>query len=455
MKTYKLIMETILKLKNNIFLHTENNIDDGVDGKFKILFSIFFKDEYSVSNKFQFFDEMLNNFWIKNESDDNDKFINYFYKIQKTYNVLNRFAYNYKFKKAKMVVNMDMGLNELRENNKNVMCIYHNNSKYLFYINDLLQIIKIALTNTYMFFSEPLSIKNPYNNIPFNKSTLYNIYFFIKYKTNYYEELFFRFFKSNFNLTQFKEQNEYILREHAIQHYVYKSASNILVKEIDDMIDEFNDDCKFKKLQNKITINKEFPKDKLIKIFQPYLLLYMIASYGFTNTQKQTALYLFNHKMKMFNNYNPLFGRKKVKIILENTSDLKRKIKGKIIEFDDNHITFNNIEKQNNEFLNDHLQFTDNTDNNLYNNNVYNNNNTILTSNTDIYIFASVNSRNNNTNMFFENEETTYNELTNEETKEDELDEEDEEDELDELDELDKEDESDELDESDEEDYDY
>ncbi|MEI6597068.1 MAG: PEP-utilizing enzyme [bacterium] len=30
-------METILKLKNNIFLHTENNIDDGIDGKFKIL----------------------------------------------------------------------------------------------------------------------------------------------------------------------------------------------------------------------------------------------------------------------------------------------------------------------------------------------------------------------------------------------------------------------------------
>jgi hypothetical protein len=89
-------METILKLKNNIFLHTENNIDDGVDGKFKILFSIFFKDEYSVSNKFQFFDEMLNNFWIKNEPDDNDKFINYFYKIQKTYNVLNRFAYGIK-----------------------------------------------------------------------------------------------------------------------------------------------------------------------------------------------------------------------------------------------------------------------------------------------------------------------------------------------------------------------
>jgi hypothetical protein len=409
-------METILKLKNNIFLHTENNIDDGVDGKFKILFSIFFKDEYSVSNKFQFFDEMLNNFWIKNESDDNDKFINYFYKIQKTYNVLNRFAYNYKFKKAKMVVNMDMGLNELRENNKNVMCIYHNNSKYLFYINDLLQIIKIALTNTYMFFSEPLSIKNPYNNIPFNKSTLYNIYFFIKYKTNYYEELFFRFFKSNFNLTQFKEQNEYILREHAIQHYVYKSASNILVKEIDDMIDEFNDDCKFKKLQNKITINKEFPKDKLIKIFQPYLLLYMIASYGFTNTQKQTALYLFNHKMKMFNNYNPLFGRKKVKIILENTSDLKRKIKGKIIEFDDNHITFNNIEKQNNEFLNDHLQFTDNNNINYNDNNDMNDN----SNNTEIYIFASVNgslnSINNNTNMNLGNEETTYNETEDEET---------------------------------------
>jgi hypothetical protein len=76
--------------------------------------------------------------------------------------------------------------------------------------------------------------------------------------------------------------------------------------------------------------------------------------------------------MRQFNNYNHLFGRKKYKFILEHTSDFKRKIKGKIIEFDDKHITFNNIEKQNDDFLNDHLKITDNIDN--IDNNIFNNN---------------------------------------------------------------------------------
>jgi hypothetical protein len=388
MATYRCIIENIIKTKNYIFfqknenenINNENknenlnneNKNENIDNKFKILFLTFLNQEYSVKNKFRFFYKILHNFWIKREEGEHDKFIDYFCKIQKTYNILNRFAYVYKWKKAKMVVNMDMGLNELRENDKNIICIFHNQAKYLFYINDLLNIIKNALTNSYMFFSEPLSIKNPYNNIPFNKSILYNIYFFIKYKTTFYEALFFRFFKYNFNLTEFKENSEYILREYAINHYVYKSTTNILIKEINNMIDTFNEDCKFKRLKNKITIDIDFPRDKLIKIFQPYLLLYMISNYGYTNTQKKEANYMFNYKMRQFNNYNHLFGRKKYKFILEHTSDFKRKIKGKIIEFDDKHITFNNIEKQNDDFLNDHLKITDNIDN--IDNNILNNN---------------------------------------------------------------------------------
>jgi hypothetical protein len=136
--------------------------------------------------------------------------------------------------------------------------------------------------------------------------------------------------------------------------------------------------------------------------------------------------------MRLFNNYNPLFGRKKIKFILEYTSDFKRKIKGKIIEFDDNHITFNNIGKQNKEFLTDHLKINDNS-------------NAMLTNNADIYM--ALNFTNINLNGVTNNDEEKEEEITDAEDAEDHEDDEDDEDEEKEQDISD--------DEEKEEDYDY
>jgi hypothetical protein len=108
--------------------------------------------------------------------------------------------------------------------------------------------------------------------------------------------------------------------------------------------------------------------------------------------------------MKMFCKYNPLFGRKKIKFILEYTTDFKRKIKGKIVEFDDNHITFNNIEKENEDFLIDHLKINDDD----------------LTDNLEVYMNVSV-YRNNTNNEDNINHTTHYNsDDEDEEEKEDE-----------------------------------
>jgi len=357
MTTYKLIITNILKTYNNPFLYknNNNNINDNIDGILKCIFSILLNKEINIKNKFSFFFDSLDHFLIKNNKEN--EFIEYFYKIQKTYNILNRFVYNYKYKKTKLVVNTDMNLNEININDKNVICILDNNSKYLFHIKDLINIINSALTNSYMFFSEPKSIKNPYNNIPFNKSILYNIYFFIKYKTYYHPKFLFKFFYVDFNLTYFKHNNEYLLREYTIQNYVYKSPSNILIFEIKNMINFFNDYCKDLKLKNRILIDKDFPKNKLIKIMQPYLLLYCISNYSYLKKNKTEALYIFNKKILIFNNFNPTFGRKRYKFIFKILDNFEKKVCGKIIEFDDKHIKFNNI---NNEiFLLDHLKYTE------------------------------------------------------------------------------------------------
>jgi hypothetical protein len=356
METYSLIVKNIIKPEINFF--QTNYKPDGVDGTFKILFGLYLNDTVTnVKNKFIFFEKTLKHFLIKNNKEDEFKML--FCKIQRTYNILNKLVYNYKYKKAKIVVNTDMCLNELVENSKNVICIFNNNSKYLFHIKDLIKIINSALTNSDIFFSDPISIKNPYNNVPFNKSTLYNIYFFIKYKTNYYHELFFKFFDVNFNLTNFMKKNQYLLRNCIIKDYVYKSPSNVLLDDIKKMILRFNDYCILFQLRNKIVIDNDFPKDKLIKIMRPYLMLYILSLYAISTQEQKNAEYILRKRLIIFNSYNPKFGRKTYKIIIKNTESFQKKICGKIIEFNDKHIKFIEMEKQNTNFFLDHLTYTE------------------------------------------------------------------------------------------------
>jgi hypothetical protein len=259
-----------------------------------------------------------------------------------------------------------------------------------------------------MFFSEPLPIKNPYNNLPFDKSTLYNIYFFIRYKTNYHCDLLLKFFDCDFNLTIFKGKNEYLLRELSINNYVYKSTSQILENEILDMISFYNDNYCRDISEFKIFVDKEFPKDKLIKIFQPYLLIYLFSQYSFLIHKKNEALYYFKIGMIKFQNFNPQFGRKKYKIIIKYKTNFKKKITGKIIEFEDRHIKFNNIEKDNEFFLSDHLNYAEinyNRSDNLL----------VLTDRLPLFFREGI------------NENTNYESIEDEENEENEENEEDEE----------------------------
>jgi hypothetical protein len=237
------------------------------------------------------------------------------------------------------------------------MCIFSDNAKYLFKINDLINIINSSLSNNYLFFADPMCIKNPYNNIPFLKSTLYNIYLFIKYKTYFTPILFFYFFQCNFNIGNFKYKHEYLLRDYSIENYVYKSPFNIILKEIQIMIKDFNKECFKNKLSNCILIDDQFPSDKLIRIMKPYLFLYIYSKYTLFLYKKCELKNMLKTLLIRFNNYNPQFGRKKIKILMGYGKNLKKKIVGQIVEFDDNHIQFQDLQSQNTNFLQDHINY--------------------------------------------------------------------------------------------------
>ena len=361
MNTFDTIVYKLINIENNIF-SPKYNKSDTIGGLHKIFFGYYISNT-NYKTKFQFLNETINNFYFSKKYEERNDFINYFNKIQKVYHTLNRFCYNYKVKCSKLVVNTDLQLNNISISDKNVICIYHNESRYLFKIDDLLKIIYNCLTNTYLFFSEPISIKNPYNNLPFGKSILYYIYFHIiytfkiGYTKNFYIDIFLKFAECNFNMTRFINNYEHILRELSIRNYLNNTTKIQLKEDINKMIKGFNYSQTIRK---QILIDKEFPDDELIRIMKPYLHLYLDYNYSLVPKLKMECKNRLYKKLYEFQLFNPSFGRK---IVILKQSIINGKIK-KIkshFEFNLQHKKFNIYDNDN--FMNNHLSYKYTDDN--------------------------------------------------------------------------------------------
>lgn len=348
MNTLFLIIKKYFKINNTYF--------QNLDSIQKTIYFIFInKKEYSIELKFKYFYDIINNiFFTKEQKED---FINIFCKIQKKYFALSRLAYIYKYNKAKVLVDFDLCLNPIDINNNNSICLFQAKNKYYFRINDLINIIDNALSNSHNFFSESLITKNPYNNIPFNKSTLYNIYFNIITKTNIVPELIHKFFLLNFDLDKFEKEYEYLIREHSIHKYVKNTDDNTLYISILVMINSYNDNYFNNFNKNKILIHKDFPKKQLVEIMRPYLLLYFLYKYSLINITKINSKILLYEKLKQFYNFNPIFSRKQIEVQIYFSKKGEKKYKN-ICSYNDKHINFN---QQTKTFLTSHLSDKNNT----------------------------------------------------------------------------------------------
>jgi len=422
MATFNLITNKIVNLDNNIFSYNYDKTDP-IGGIHKIFFYSLCTGNYK--NKFSFLNETLNNFYFCSKEIERNEFINLFNKIQKYYYILNRFAYFYKFKKSKLIVDNDMQLNKIVEGSQNVMCVYHVKSRYLFKIEDLLKMIYMSLINCFSFFPEPITIKNPYNNISFGKSILYYIYFYlisnakIKYIKPEHLDIFFKFKESNFNMTNFVNCYEYILREYSIKNYLTNTTKSIIKEQILHMINSYNSGLIINK---RIIIDPEFPENDLIAIMKPYLYLKLESHYSLIGKNRSDSKNKLFKKLKEFQKFNPIFGRKmfKMKDIIHH-GKIKR-VKSHI-EFNMKHKKFNTYDIEN--FMNNHLVYKYDANENDYNYNDLNNNDNDEEEygnlhTTFTYFMVDVQMLNNNT-------EDTNNNIDDEEDEEEDDEEENEE----------------------------
>lgn len=281
-------------------------------------YSIYVKEKYiNIKNT-------LNNVFTSEK--DKDIIFDIFSKTQRTILALNKFLYIYRFKKAKVKISMDLCMNEISPQQKNVFTLFQNKFKYYFIASDLINIINRCLMNSSNFFSEPLRSKNPYNNMEFIEADLYNIYFFFKSRLSVVPQLIQNFFLCRMNLNLFKAECECLIRELYIYNYIYTTHSSVLYPTIDDMFELSREWTRYLK------IHEDFPKDKLVEIMRPYLHLYYIHLFYIEGTsKKENSYYILKKKLRHFVKFNPQFGRKKITIFKEGTNT---------VEFNDECIQF-------------------------------------------------------------------------------------------------------------------
>jgi hypothetical protein len=291
-------------------------------------FSRLYYNNEGLKYKLQIFKEIEDNIFLGKVLKKGLQII--FCKLQKLYYCFARIAYLWRYKKATYKVTDDLSLNPIDIHKKNVFVLFQNNSKYLFVANDLINIINKNLMHSPNFFCDPLWIKNPYNNIELTLCDLYNIYFFLKFKICNVPILFELFFKSKFCLELFVYNNQCVIRSIKIDDYVKFSDNPTLYKSIMVMITENIN------IMHKIKIDKEFPRDLLIKIMRPYLHLYITSKYAIIGTEKRCiSEMLLKRKLHDFAKFNPLFGRKKI-----TTNFIFNKMLPLSITFNDKHINF-------------------------------------------------------------------------------------------------------------------
>jgi hypothetical protein len=288
---------------------------------------------YIQKSKFKHLKYIITNIFIQESM--KEKFLDIFEKTQKTYHGFSKLVKLYKLKKYKsnVKINTDLYLNPIDQNNKNSILINHEDNGYWFSIYDLMNHIETSLINSPFFFSEPLHPKNPYNNIPFSKTTLYNIYFHVsEIRRQFIPTLFHNFFLCEFDLEKLKIENEYLIRD----RYIIKQAINI---DEERLFSEVRAMLKYV-LGNRIIINDDFPKEKLAKIMRPYYYLFLVYRYHISGIEKTNiAKKVLVKKLRELHRYNPNFGRMilKPKITLSTMNKATRQFER---TFESGHPTF-------------------------------------------------------------------------------------------------------------------
>jgi hypothetical protein len=298
----------------------------------------------TIGQKFQKFGELYQNtFFGDKQREDN---LTAFCNIQKFIHAIYRLKWNWRLRRAKWYNKEDLYMNPIEPTDKNAFVLLQNNTKYVFQLRELIHVVQSSLSHCCHFFADPLVCKNPYTNLPFNKSALYAIYFAVRSSGYSMPFLFESFFQYNFHYDRFLINNEDLINEEFLNTYVENNCLENILDHVKDM---------FKCHHLKINIHRNFPKEVLIRVMKPYLKLYFISNYSLNLHKKAKSVRILHKKLHRFIEYNPNFGKQKIKLVNADPNPFVER-KRCVYSFDDTHIPFQNSSYKE-DFMISHLDF--------------------------------------------------------------------------------------------------
>lgn len=291
--------------------------------------SIKFLRDNNMLQKFKIFDKQIINNRLLSKS-EKIELLNIFYLTQKYYHILNNFSFKYKIKKSKFSDNNeDFFMTPFTTLSESILInIYHNRINYRFRISDIINIINNNLSYMDNYINIIKDVKNPYNNVKFEKGILYYIYYKIKNSSYIMPYLFHLYFLSNFDKELFYRNNECLIKNYSIDKHCKRLENKEKGEIIYEMLQEFRGG--YNVLYDQSNMEKDI--NYLIPIFEGCIKDYLYIHYS--NNSINVNFAKENLKEKLIN----ISQKKKFNFIII-------KMNFHLLRYIDNHIS-NNLNRR-------------------------------------------------------------------------------------------------------------
>ena len=281
----------------------------------KIFFNL--KDKYSISN-----DEIEDLIDVEQNPTDliiykniinrfdsvlQLKFENMYIESKSIKNKLNTFLKVFLCKNAiNSKIDHDLYLTSLDDfNGKYIISLLEKKSIYKFRISDIVNLWMLALTHVWGLFVKPLCVKNPYTNLEFSKSSLYNIFFKLVHTGFIIPPLIISFVKCNLDIDMFTIRNYPELKELSILNFMREGSC---LDKYEYIINMLHDNRKIIDYHTIASLSGWSVKKRATVVFSNYLFLYLQSEFSCNPLIKNESRKRLQEKLKKFKADEPTFG---------------------------------------------------------------------------------------------------------------------------------------------------